>query len=528
MLGIMRKYKQSIIIKGVFGIIVLSFIGTIFLVWGKGEKGLSGKEFAVRVGKTMISFDEYQRYLNRLRNIYSQLFGKTLTPEMEQQIGLKKRALENLIDNALVRIAAKEMGIEITKDEVEKEIASVPAFQKNGVFNYQLYQQMLRQERMTPSYFEENVKDDLLIRKTKQKVLEKVKVSDDEALSTFRKQNDRINLQYYSFCPSNVKGEVKLTEQDLENFLQMHQEQFRTEEHISLSYVVIDPEKIAAGQKVSDEEAQTFYQKNIDRFQGKDGFIPFMEVKERAKAAALKEKRARAAYEMAADTVNKCLKAADINLAASTLGLQVNETPMFTQRAPAHQFAGETELLKRAFALKEGELGGPVETSKGIYIFKIKERQPAVVPPLVKIRGRVEALASEERAREIAQKKAEEALAKLVKGISMPNMQRTDQFSYSAGGEVPGIGSSPELMEAAFGLSKTSPLARTIFKIGDCWFAIRLLDRIELNKEEFPKQKERIKQELLPGKQQEALKAWLKELKGKTKVEINQSLTLND
>ena len=37
MLDIMRKQKESIIIKIVFIVIVLSFIGTIFLVWGKGS-----------------------------------------------------------------------------------------------------------------------------------------------------------------------------------------------------------------------------------------------------------------------------------------------------------------------------------------------------------------------------------------------------------------------------------------------------------------------------------------------------------
>ena len=528
MLGIMRKYKQSIIIKLVFGVIVLSFIGTIFLVWGKGEKGLSGTEFAARVGKTNISFDEYQRYLYRLRNIYSQLYGRTITPEIEKQMGLKKKALENIIDNALVRNAAHDMGIEVTKEEVEKEISTVPAFQKDGAFSFQLYQERLRGERMTPTYFEESVKDDLLIRKTKQKILEKVNVTDDEALSAFRKMNDKVDLSYLSFSPAAVKGEVKVTGKDLESYLQRHQEEFRTEERISLSYILLDPARVAAKQSVTDEEAQTFYQKNIDRFQGKDGFLPFAEVKERAKAEALMDKGARVAYEMAADAVNKSLKTADINKAASSLGLKVNETPMFTQGAPASQLTGEIELIKRAFALKEGELGGPVETSKGIYIFRIKERKPAVVPPLAQIKGRVEALALEEKARDLAQKKAEEALAKLGKGENLPDMRETGQFSYSSRGEVPGIGSSPEIMDAAFGLSKASPSPRTTFKVGDRWYAIRLKERIEINKDEFPKEKERIRQELLPVKQEEALKAWLKELRGKTKVEINQSLTVND
>src|SRR5512137_876420 len=103
MLGIMRKYKQSIVIKIVFGVIVFSFIGTIFLVWGRGEKGLSGTDNAAMVGKSKITFEEYQNHLGRLRNIYMQIYGKTITPEIEQQLGLKKKALDNLIDNALVR-----------------------------------------------------------------------------------------------------------------------------------------------------------------------------------------------------------------------------------------------------------------------------------------------------------------------------------------------------------------------------------------------------------------------------------------
>jgi peptidyl-prolyl cis-trans isomerase D len=524
MLGIMRKYKQSIVIKVVFGVIVLSFVGTIFLVWGRGEKGLTGTDFAARVGKTNISFDEYQRYLSRLRDIYSQIYGKTLTPEIEQQMGLKKRALANLIDNTLVRNAASEMGIEVTKEDVEKEIASIPAFQKDGAFNFQIYQEMLRVKRMTPAYFEENVKDDLLVRKAKQKILEKVKVSDDEIMNAFRKQNDKVDLLYASFSPADMKGEAKVSDQEMESYLQRHQEQFKTPEQISLSYILVEPAKMNGNLNVSDEEAQTYYQRNIDKFQGKDGFLPFAEVKEKAKAAAIQDKRSKAAYEMAADAVNKNMKGGDINKAAASLGVKVVETPLFNQAAPAAQLDGDTEVLKRAFMLKEGELGGPVETPKGIYIFKIKERQPAAVPPLARIKARVEALASAEKAGDLAKKRAEEAVAK----GGVEKMQETGQFGFSPQGAIPKIGTSPEMMETVFNLTAAAPLAKAPFKIGDRWYVVKLKERIAASQNEFPKQKDQIGRELLPKKQEEALSAWMKELKKKTKIEINQSLKLDE
>jgi peptidyl-prolyl cis-trans isomerase D len=520
----MRKYKQSIVIKFVFGVIVFSFVGTIFLVWGRGEKGLSGTDYAARVGKSKISFEEYQKYLYQLRNMYMQIYGKTITPEMEQQMGLKKMALQNLVNKALVLSEAQRMGIEVTKDDVAKRIAEIPAFQKNGVFDFQMYQQRLRGERITPAGFEESIKEELLIKNAQQKIEATVKVSDEEAQQSFRKQNDKVDLFYESFSPADVKDEVKLTEQDLNSYLQSHQDQFRTPEQISLNYIVVDPEKLSAKLNVTDAEAQTFYQKNIDRYQGKDGFLPFAEVKDKAKAAALQVKAAKEAYEMAADALNKNIKTADMKSAAAALGTKVNETPLFTLAAPAAQLTGETEVLKRAFTLKTGELGGPVETAKGIYIIKIKERQPAAVPPMARIKGRLEPLAAEEKARQLAQKKAMDAMAQMNGGKSLSSMQETGLFGYSPKGEIPKIGASPEIMEAAFSLTAASPVAKTTFKSGDRWCVIKLKNRVEMNKDEFPKQKEQIKQSLLPKKQQEALELWMKDLKGKAKIEINPSL----
>jgi peptidyl-prolyl cis-trans isomerase D len=524
MLGIMRKYKQSIIIKFVFAIIVFSFIGTIFLVWGRGEKGLSGSEYAAKVDNTKITYDEYQKYLYRMRDMYMQIYGKSVTPEMEKQMGLKKLALDSLIDNALLREAAEDMGLKVTKDDVAKAIASIPAFQKDGAFDFELYQQRLRGERITPSSFEDSIKNELLIKEVRQKIRDKVTVSDEEALQAFRKQNDKVDLFYASFSPAEVKGEVKVTDQDLNYYIQEHQEQFKTPEQISLYYTVLDPARVAAKLSVTGEEAQAYYQKNIDRFQGKEGFLPFAEVKEKAMAYALQAKASNEAYGMAADALNRNLKNNDIKAAATELGTKVNETPLFTVTAPAAQLAGDTEVIKRAFALKTGELGGPVETAKGIYLFKVKERQPAAVPPLDKIKFRVEPLAAVEKANQLAQKKAMDTQALLASGKSTLKMQETGLFGFSTKGDIPHIGVSQEIMDAAFKLTAAAPLAQSPFRVNDSWYVIKLDNRVEMNKEEFAKQKEKIKLTLLPQKQQDALNAWMKELKSKSKIVINQAL----
>jgi peptidyl-prolyl cis-trans isomerase D len=524
MLGIMRKYKQSAIIKIVFVVIVASFIGTIFLVWGRGgEKGGDGSGYAVKVDGEKISYGEFQKSYNRLKGMFEQMNGRSLSPEMEKMINLKKLAVDNLVESALVSREAGRMGIKVSKEDIRKAIEAVPAFQKNGVFDFQQYQDLLKMNRLTPAKFEEDEEHDLLIQKARQQIQDKAVVTDDEALQAFRKKNDRIELSFVAFSPAELQKEVKLTDQDLNSYLQSHQDAYKTPEMIRVAFTLLDPATIAAKQTLTNEEAQSFYQKNIDRYQGKGGILPYTEVQERVKSDARAFKGARQAYEMAADAINK-YKSGDIAAAAASLGVKVTETPLFSAAAPASQLAGEQDVMKRAFALKQDELGGPVETKKGIYIIKVLEKKPAAVPPLDRIKEQVETAARDSKAKELASQKADQAAAELAKPNPALKLQETGSFGFSPSGDIPKIGKSTQLMDAAFNLSSAAPAVKTAFQLGNVWYAVKLKNRTELNKDAFPKEKDQIKQSLLPKKQQEALSAWIKGLKEKAKIEINPAL----
>jgi peptidyl-prolyl cis-trans isomerase D len=525
MLGIMRKYKESIVIKIVFVVIVLSFIGTIFLVWGKGSDGVKGSSgYAAKVDSTKIGLEDFQQSYYRLRGIYEQIYQKSLPPEVEKQLGIKKMALDNLIESVLVRKAAKKMGISVSKDEVSAAIEAVPAFQKNGAFDFQQYQQTLKGNRMTPSDYEESQKSELLIKKTRKTIQDKATVSDADAESYFHKKNDKLELQYTIVTPATVISEVKLSDQELTAYLQAHQDQFKTAEQISIQYILIDPSTLASKVTVSEEEINTYYQKNIDRYQGKGGILPLSEVKDRAKADATRQKAGKEAYEKAADIINKNIASANLQGAASALGTKVIESQLFTAKALPANLATETALTKKAFMLKAGEMAGPIETAKGIYAVKLKERKPSEVPPLAQIRSAVEAVAKQDKAKELAAKRAEEILASLAKNSSTVKMQETGSFSFNDQSSIPGIGVSKDLMEAAFALTTAAPLPKNATKIDQKWVVVRLKNRTAAKSEDFQKTKEEIKKQILPKKQQEALDAWIKELKAAAKIEINQQL----
>jgi len=524
MLGIMRKYKQSIIIKGVFTIIVLSFVGTIFLIWGEGKEGLQGSSYAVKVNGEKIPYDEFLRTYDRMKDSIQQIYGQPLTPEMEKQMGVRKMALDTIIGNALVRQEARRMGIRVSDDDVAAAISQMPFFQRDGVFDAKLYDQVLRMNRITPAAFENAKRQELIMEKVRKEITDKVTISDQDLLNHYKKTHDSIVLRFVSFSPEEVRNSIKVTDQELNAYLQEHAQEFRTEEEISISYLLLTPEMFMKGLTVTEDEVRSFYLKNRDKYQEK-GEIPDLEkVKERARADALKSKAAQLAYEKAADALNRNLKSGDLKAAARMLGVPVIETPLFTARTSPPSLAGENELLKKAFFLKQGELGGPLETARGIYLYRLNRRNPSVVPPLAAVRARVEKLVMDEKAREAARAKAVEALEKLAKGDLSVATGETGSFSYSEKGEIPKIGLSRGLMEAAFSLTAAAPVPKEPFLVGGRWYAVRLDSRKEADLAEFQKQKEQIRQALLPRKRNEALEAWLKGLRDKARIVINPAL----
>ena len=70
---------------------------------------------------------------------------------------------------------------------------------------------------------------------------------------------------------------------------------------------------------------------------------------------------------------------------------------------------------------------------------------------------------------------------------------------------IPGIGETPEMVNAAFELSRDNPIPNTHFKVRNDYYVMRLDERAEPNDEEFAKLRPKEEEKLLSIKQA----AWL-------------------
>ncbi len=147
MIKLMRDaaHKYPWLLKSIMGILAVAFIITMGW-WGFGE---SQGNIVASVGDLTITRDEYRRAYENTYRFYKDKVQGDFKEET-----LKQFVLEQLIENRLWLVAANEMGLAVTPEDLREDILQRPEFQRNGVFDPDLYRRLLAANRLTPSLFE--------------------------------------------------------------------------------------------------------------------------------------------------------------------------------------------------------------------------------------------------------------------------------------------------------------------------------------------------------------------------------------
>jgi peptidyl-prolyl cis-trans isomerase D len=214
-------------------IVAGTFVGTIFLVWGRGSvTGPSGTEIATVNGEgiTIVEFNrEYSNVVNQFRSQFGENFRKLISDE-----DLKKIALNRLITRKLLLQVAEKEGFKVSDWAVAKFIESIPAFQVNGTFSEKLYKSFLRASRLTPKAFEDKVREDLLIEKVLTAVNYSPSVTDFEVKRLYKRFYGKRKFRYKLFPASSFNPEVSLKEAKdyYEKNRELFSEEGKTEDYL--------------------------------------------------------------------------------------------------------------------------------------------------------------------------------------------------------------------------------------------------------------------------------------------------------
>lgn len=205
----LKKMREgsAYFIKGVMLLVVVAFIGTIFVVWGvKSTPGDLGRRGVVAtVSGADISLDDYQQALRQQMEVYKQLFGDKIDPKMLESLDLKRQVVEQLIRRVLVLQYAERVGIGVSAEELADEIRRMPVFAGKDGFSRQRYLDVLRANRLTPERFEADLRRGMIERKVEALIRGAAKLSEAEAKEAYRQIHRQVTVEMVQL-PAGEEG----------------------------------------------------------------------------------------------------------------------------------------------------------------------------------------------------------------------------------------------------------------------------------------------------------------------------------
>jgi peptidyl-prolyl cis-trans isomerase D len=195
MLDFLRKRKRSWIITILLGLIIIVFVA----FYGGTQYQDGGVQHVAVVNGEVITQREFAQRYQRELNRYRDLFKGSLTPEMLKNLNLEAMLLDDLINKKLALQEARKLGITVTDEDLAATIAKAPEFQVGGSFNKAHYLQLLNANRISPAEFEDEQRENMIMQRLYELLLDSVRVSDAELEARYRFDQEKINLHFIRF-----------------------------------------------------------------------------------------------------------------------------------------------------------------------------------------------------------------------------------------------------------------------------------------------------------------------------------------
>jgi len=464
-----------------------------FVLWGAGSATRSGDraKYAGRIFGKKVSFEQYRAAFLACKNEALLIYGENFN-QMAKFLNLENKAWERLIQ--LNQVRKEKIGV--SDKEVIGFIQNLPFFQKEGRFNQERYKLLLEHFFHTDLRdFEEQIRESLKLDKLRNRLISKVGLSDEEIEELYKNEHQLAKASFVLVEPQSFKDQVHPAYEELEQYYQEHKAEFKKPEQVNVQYIALYFDRDLPPAETNEEELKEALEDKIWQLADEIGDDP-------------------ASFE---DT-------------AKQNQLEVRETGFFGPQDVIAEIGLSYEFLNAAFTLKLDQISNVIETPKGYFVIKIKEKKEPHIPALDKIKEAVEEALTLQKSRELAQKKAQDLASQLKqlmeeKALSFAraaekltlNIEETEKFSRIS--YIPGIGQSPEFARAAFALKPGSASDAIAVPNGYCILSLKEI--IPIDEEKFAQEKEEFAKELLERKKDVFYKIWLAGLKKKANLEDN-------
>lgn len=412
MLQSLRNKAQSPVIQG-----IVLIIAVVFVFWGVGTN-MKSRESALVVNDEEISFQRYQEVYNQTVNIYKEQFNGSIPKGFLDLINIKQQVINKLIQESLLRQGAADMGIRVSREEVQDKIQNMPEFSDNGTFSMDRYKAILASNKYSPNKFEASIRFDMLAQKTIDSIIAfGSTITDYEINDLYKLEKESISLQFVHLTPDSFSDKITPTEEELKTFFEESKENYKTEPRIKMQYILFDYQDIASQMTIDEDVAKEQYQKDINLYntpETRHARHILFTADQKATPEVLEEKRKKA---------EEILELARNGNDFSKLASEYSEGPSKTNGGDLGQTT-RGQMVKpfedAVFSMKAGEISDVVKTKYGFHIIKLEKITPARTKSFAEVKDSIVQTMLMTQAKSSVSGKANSAYNGIISAGSLP------------------------------------------------------------------------------------------------------------
>lgn len=441
-----KKVGVRILLGIVVGILGLGML--LYLV-PQGTNDISAADSVAQVGDQTITVVDVQNQLAKSTR------GSQIPPAL---LGMyTQQALDQLLDEKMLVLEADRMGLRVSDEEHADFLKKlVPtAFTGDTFIGMDKYSAEVQARfQMTVPEFETEVKNALLQQKFQQLVTDGVTASDDEVREEFRRENEKIKLDYVLIKPVDLQSKVEASEADIAAYFDKNKAQYVIPERRTVDYAILSLAQLRQRAPVTEDDEKLFYQSHVDAYKLEDrahvAHILFKTVgKTDAEAAEIKKK--------AEDVLNKAKHGGNF----ADLAKQNSEDTSKDKGGDLGWIVrGQTvpEFEAAAFSLPKGSISDLVKTQYGFHIIQVIDRESARTQTLDEVKATIDNQLQQEKAETLGETLSTQIADEIRRSGRIPVEELAKKFNMTAGEAklveatqpLPELGNAPGLMDTLF------------------------------------------------------------------------------
>ncbi|MEL6949730.1 MAG: peptidyl-prolyl cis-trans isomerase [Pseudomonadota bacterium] len=186
------------------------------------------------------------------RQIAAQFGNQNLPPEFLRQI--QAEAVNRVVTEIALSNHLAGTGYAVSDTQIARRIREVPDFQADGTFDNQLYRSVLAQNSLSPSAFEADERQRMLIGQISENLAASAFVTPEEFRRVIELTDEQRKVEYAVLPPESFLEDVVIGDDEVASWYESNPTRYQTPAKASVDYVQVDQE--LARERIEIEDAQ--------------------------------------------------------------------------------------------------------------------------------------------------------------------------------------------------------------------------------------------------------------------------------